>query len=136
MVYLLGNSEEDNLKLDIYYTNSFIQEPHIEDGIRLATVEEIAAMKMDVIQRGGRKKDFWDVHEILENYSIPELIALHEQRYPYSHDPKEILFQLTNFKTADNEFDPICLKGKVWELIKYEILQAAGKTDGQKKMQW
>lgn len=125
MVYLLGNSEEDNLKLDIYYTNSFIQELHIEDGIRLATVEEIAAMKMDVIQRGGRKKDFWDVHEILENYSIPELIALHEQRYPYSHDPKEILFQLTNFKTADNEFDPICLKGKVWELIKYEILQAA-----------
>ncbi|MGN6291312.1 MAG: nucleotidyl transferase AbiEii/AbiGii toxin family protein [Chitinophagaceae bacterium] len=122
--YLLGNSEEDNLKLDIYYTDPFIQEPHIEEDIRLATVEEIAAMKMDVIQRGGRKKDFWDLHEILESYSIPDLIKLHEQRYPYSHDRAEILLQLTNFENADSEFDPICLKRKVWELIKYEILQA------------
>lgn len=122
--YLLGGSEEDNLKLDIYYTDPFIQAPHIEEGIRLATVEEIAAMKMDVIQRGGRKKDFWDLHEILESYSISDLITLHEQRYPYSHDRAEILFQLTNFENADSEFDPICLKSKVWELIKYEILQA------------
>jgi predicted nucleotidyltransferase len=56
--YLLGNSEEDNLKLDIYYTNSFIQEPHIEDGIRLATVEEIAAMKNGCNTTGRQEKRF------------------------------------------------------------------------------
>jgi predicted nucleotidyltransferase component of viral defense system len=31
----------------------------------MATVEEIIAMKLDVMQRGGRKKDFWDLHELL-----------------------------------------------------------------------
>jgi hypothetical protein len=36
------------------------------DNIRMATSEEITAMKIDVILRGGRKKDFWDVHELWE----------------------------------------------------------------------
>ncbi|WP_394344986.1 hypothetical protein [Echinicola soli] len=25
-------------------------------------------MKMDVVQRRGRKKDFWDLHELLNRY--------------------------------------------------------------------
>ncbi len=75
--YLIGNSEEESIKLDIYYTDAFIQPAHVEDGIRLATVEEIAAMKIDVVHRGGRKKDFWDLDEILEKYSVNELLTLH-----------------------------------------------------------
>ena len=35
------------------------------DNIRLASVAEIIAMKIDVIIRTGRKKDFWDIHEII-----------------------------------------------------------------------
>lgn len=55
--YLIGNNIDDNIKQDIYYTDPFIQPAHIEDGIRLATMEEVAAMKIDVVHRGGRKKD-------------------------------------------------------------------------------
>lgn len=32
------------------------------DGIRMAAVEDVIAMKMNVISHGGRKKDFWDIH--------------------------------------------------------------------------
>lgn len=45
--YLVGNAEDDSVKVDVYYTDDFIQPAHTEDGIRLATVDEIAAMKMD-----------------------------------------------------------------------------------------
>lgn len=121
--YFIGENADSSIKLDIYYADPFIRAPHLEDGIRLATVDEIAAMKVDIIQRGGRKKDFWDIHEILETYSIDDLIALHAERYPYTHDTKQILQQFTNFNQADNDFDPICVKGKVWELVKYDILQ-------------
>lgn len=122
--YLIGKSKSESMKLDMYYTDPFIQPPLLEDGIRLATVEEIAAMKMDVIARGGRKKDFWDLHEMLSSYSISDLMALHEQRHPYTHNKAELRKQLASFDNADNDFDPICLKNKIWELIKYEILQA------------
>jgi len=43
--YYIGNSGEDCVKLDLFYTDKFIQDIILIDGIRLATVEEIIAMK-------------------------------------------------------------------------------------------
>ncbi len=56
--YYIGDSEEDCVKLDLFYTDKFIQDIILIDGIRLATIEEIIAMKIDIISRGGRKKTF------------------------------------------------------------------------------
>jgi len=119
--YTIGTDEENTVKLDVFYTDSFIQDVVAEDEIRLASIEEIIAMKIDVVQRGGRKKDFWDLHELLGRYSIMDMLELHEQRYPYTHDCSLILSNLVNFEIADNDFDPICFKGKYWEFIKADF---------------
>jgi hypothetical protein len=119
--YLVGEDKDNTLKLDIFYTDKFIQPYFIEETIRMATVEEIIAMKLDVVQRGGRKKDFWDLHELFENYSLTQMLDLHEQRYPYSHDRDLIIQNFTDFSLADDEFNPICFKGKYWEFIKEDI---------------
>lgn len=120
--YSVGTDKGDFIKIDIFYTDSFIQAPLIVDGIRIATIEEIIAMKIDVVQRIGRKKDFWDLHELLPKYDLSTMISLHQQRYPYSHDEELILKNITNFNLADADFDPICLKGKYWEFIKEDIV--------------
>ncbi len=52
------------------------------------------------------------------------MLRLHEERYPYSHDEKEILTNFTLFENADADFDPICLKNKYWEVIKLDLLEA------------
>lgn len=119
--YLVGEDKDNTLKLDIFYTDKFIQPYCLEDTIRMATIEEIIAMKLDVVQRGGRKKDFWDLHELFENYSLTQMLDLHEQRYPYSHDRDLIIQNFTDFSLADDEFNPICFKGKYWEFIKEDI---------------
>jgi hypothetical protein len=121
--YILGNSPEDAIKIDLYYTDPFIRNHLTVDSIRLATLEEIIAMKLDVIQRQGRKKDFWDLHALLDQFSIEEMLRLHEERYPYSHDKNLIIKNFTNFSRADDDFDPICLLGKHWEIIKLEIAE-------------
>ncbi|MFK7002049.1 nucleotidyl transferase AbiEii/AbiGii toxin family protein [Flavobacterium oreochromis] len=119
--YFVGENEQNTIKLDIFYTDSFMQ-PFVEvDTIRMASIEEIIAMKVDVIQRGGRKKDFWDLHDLLESYTIPQMIDLHKQRYPYTHDKELIIRNFTYFEEADNDFDPICYKGKYWEFIKEDF---------------
>jgi hypothetical protein len=123
--YYVGNSEEDCVKLDLFYTDEFIQDFLLIDGIRLATVEEIIAMKIDVISRGGRKKDFWDIHELKEDYSIGKMLALHKQRYPFNHDEDHIRRNFSNFQIADDDFSPICLKGKHWEIIKLDMIDFA-----------
>ncbi len=122
--YFVGESEDKSIKLDICYTDPFIRPALVLDGIRLANIDEIVAMKIDVVSRGGRKKDFWDLHELLDTYPIPQMLQLHEERYPYSHNKDEILSNFTKFEDADADFDPICLKGKYWEIIKLDILEA------------
>lgn len=125
--YTIGNSKNDSVKLDIFYTDPFITNEVVINNIRLASIDEIIAMKIDVIQRGGRKKDFWDLHELLDKYDISEMIKLHEKRYPYSHDSKLIHHNLINFSIADDDFDPICLRGKYWEFIKDDFEELAKK---------
>ncbi len=130
--YLIGNDRENALKLDVFHTDAFIRPIKVEDGIRFASVEEIIAMKLDVVQRIGRKKDFWDLHELLSDYSVNEMLRLHRERYPYGHDRMLILDNFTNFYSADDDFDPICLKGKYWEFIKEDIVQAIEAFQNEK----
>lgn len=124
MSYIIGNSHDDAFKLDLYYTDPFIRSAIEKDNVRLATREEIIAMKIDVVQRRGRKKDFWDIHELLETHTINQMIALHEERYPYNHDEALIRANMMDFSSADLDFDPVCLRGKLWEIIKLDIVDA------------
>jgi hypothetical protein len=46
------------LKVDAFYTDPFLEPAKLFGFLRLAGLRDLAAMKMDVLQRGGRKKDF------------------------------------------------------------------------------
>ncbi len=121
--YFIGVSKQNAVKLDVFHTDDFIQAVRKEDHIRMATVEEIIAMKLDVVQRGGRKKDFWDLHELLDTFSLDHMLKLHAQRYPFSHHRETLLANFSDFTQADDDFDPICLKGKYWEFVKEDIIK-------------
>jgi hypothetical protein len=121
--WYIGHSENDAVKIDIYYTDPFIRPVKEEDGIRLASIEDVIAMKLDIIGRGGRKKDFWDLHELTNDYDIPAMIDLYIERYPYGHSKENIRAGFVNFFIAEDDFDPICLSGKHWELIKLDFVQ-------------
>jgi predicted nucleotidyltransferase component of viral defense system len=120
--YFIGDNQLNCIKLDLFYTDKFIDKTILIDGLRLASIEEIIAMKMDVILRTGRKKDFWDIHELKDNYSISEMIALHEKRYPYTHDRNSLKQKFIDFNDADGDFEPDCLRGKYWEFIKLDLI--------------
>jgi hypothetical protein len=117
----VGKNEAASIKTDILYWDApFLDEPIDEDGIRLATVEDIAAMKLDTIALGGRKKDFWDLSEILETHHMGDLLAIYQRKYPW-FDTRDVITGLTNFNTAEQMPDPICYKNKSWENIKQEM---------------
>ena len=119
--YYVGVTEDDLVKLDLFYTDRFVFPELKINTIRLASKEEIVAMKLEVIGYGGRKKDFWDLHELLEYYSLSEMIAFYEKRYQYGHSKEELILMLGNFDNANEDFDPICLHKKKWELIKLDF---------------
>lgn len=121
--YIIGNSAFDSIKLDLFYTDPFIRPIKAIDNIRIASIEDIIAMKLDVIGRKGRKKDFWDLHELHDKYAITEMLTLYAERYPYNHTREELLLGLTNFSLADTDPEPNCLRSKVWPLIKLDFME-------------
>jgi predicted nucleotidyltransferase component of viral defense system len=121
--YSLNHDSNDPVKLDIYYTDPFIFPALDIDGIRMATLEEISAMKLDILLQGGRKKDFWDIHELLEHFTFKQMIGFHEKRYYSNESYKHWKSCLINFDKADGEGEPQCLKGKFWDLIKLDMME-------------
>ena len=96
--YYIGRSEEDAVKLDLMYTDPFLETAEVLDGIRMASVRDIIAMKMNVISRGGRKKDFWDLHMLLDEYPLAEMFALHARRHEWEHNAEELLDKFTDLQ--------------------------------------
>ncbi len=119
--YYIGKDKNDIVKVDLFYTDAFIHPPLVVHNIRMASAGEIAAMKMEVIGHDGRKKDFWDIHELLDIIPLEQMLNLHAERYPYSHTKETLKKKMIDFQYADSDFDPVCLKGKYWELIKEDI---------------
>lgn len=121
--YYVGESEDENIKVDLFYHDEIVDPCDRMDNIRIASLEDVIAMKVDVVARSGRKKDFWDLHELLNTYSVSEMIEFHKYRYESTHDRNQIVANFTNFSCADEDLDPVCLKGKEWELIKLDFVE-------------
>jgi hypothetical protein len=120
----VGYSKDNYIKIDVFYTDEFIEAPLVIENIRMATINEIIAMKLDVVLRGGRKKDFWDLHYFINTISLDEMVALYQKRYPYNDKIANIKHQLIDFNNAENDFEPNCLLGKNWEIIKLDFYES------------
>lgn len=123
--YHIGKSVNEHIKIDLMYADPFLEQAEIIDGIRMAGVKDIIAMKMNVVSRNGRKKDFWDLHQLLHEYPLSDMFDFHAQRYNWEHNEKELLTKFTDFTEAENQPDPICLLHKDWDEIKLDLIDEA-----------
>jgi predicted nucleotidyltransferase component of viral defense system len=118
-LYILYN--EKNIKIDFLRHNYKIIKPSvIEDGVRLHSIEDVAAMKLNAILNRGAKKDFYDIYELLKHYSLHELVSFFKIKYPNTN-VLMLIKSLDYFLDADVEPDPIALNKVKWIDIKEEI---------------
>ena len=88
------------IKVDLFYTDPFIFQPICQDGIRMADEREIAAMKLLAIAGPiKRQKDYWDIHELLQDYTFEEMVQWGLMRHPYSLTIEDII---EGFKRIDD----------------------------------
>ena len=75
--------EIDGVQIDcIAHQYPWLQEPEEEDGIRLAGLPDICAMKLNAITGNGtRIKDFIDVAWLSTHYSLNQMLDFYEQKY-------------------------------------------------------
>lgn len=96
--------------------------------IRMLSVPDVAAMKLNDIANRGSKKDFFDLSRLLEIHPLGEMLGFFESRYPNS-DLFIVLRSLAWFDDADQEPDPVSLSGITWERVK-EIVTTALRSEG------
>lgn len=92
-------------------------------GIRFWSVEDVIAMKLGAVSSRGAKKDFWDLAELLDHYSLAQMIQFFTAKYANS-DPGYVVRSLTYFDDAEPQIDPITLNAVTWPEVKQRVLQA------------
>ncbi len=114
------------IKVDIVKHHYFplIDQPIVEEGIRLFGVRDLMAMKIAAILKRGVKKDFWDIAELLNHYTVEDFINAYNTKYPNQQVLISIPQALTYFADAEESEDPISLKGQTWKGVKMAIQQA------------
>jgi hypothetical protein len=122
----LSEGQEPPIKVDFFYTEPFIFPTIEEEGLRMADQREIAAMKLGVIgNQIYRQKDYWDVHDLLENYSLSEMIQWALQRDPYSFTRDDIIKGLQQVdQVEESPTGIVSLKPlSYWELKVLDLME-------------
>ncbi len=102
----------DDIKIDlIAHQYPWLKPVNEIEGIRMASLEDIGAMKVHaIVQSGSRFKDFVDVYYLLEHLSNKELIDTYQKKYP---DTNPVLAQNALIYFSDIDFDiPVNLMEK------------------------
>jgi len=109
----------DKIKVDIvYYPHPLIAEIETVDSIRFYSDKDLMAMKIQAILGRGKKKDFWDIAELLQHYSLEEVITCHKSKYPSQMLGISIPSALTYFVDADESEDPETIRPITWNGVK------------------
>ncbi|MFT3740272.1 MAG: nucleotidyl transferase AbiEii/AbiGii toxin family protein [Breznakibacter sp.] len=94
-----------------------------ENGIRLASINDIAAMKVNAIcVSGERVKDFIDIHELLKTKKMSDILECYSKKYSQrsiTHAAKSIVY----FDDVDTTDWPVLIKEKklTWKSVRENI---------------
>jgi predicted nucleotidyltransferase component of viral defense system len=122
LVYLVKN-----VRVGFYGYGFPLIAPFIEvEGIRMASMEDIALMKLDAMLSRAARKDFYDLYFICKTIPLKQIFKNAHQKYPSIRDfESQATKRLVYFENAENESEPYLLESVAWQTVKeYFITQA------------
>lgn len=114
----------DGVKIDcVTYPYKWLRLAVVSDGIRLADIPDIAAMKLAAATNRGTRKDFVDVYFLLRKYSLRQMLDWYAEKYPDGNDYL-VLRSLVYFDDAELEPMPNMLTPVEWKSVTKAIESA------------
>jgi hypothetical protein len=93
-------------------------------SVRVASLEDLACMKVSAIAGRGAAKDFWDLYELLQrgvaNGDLSSLLQLYRQKFPIE-DIGHAVRSMAYFAEADAAPLPRGLTPDHWSAIKSDV---------------
>lgn len=95
--------------------------PWADRGCLLASLDDLACMKLAAVTQRGAKKDFVDVYALGRRHRpLAEMLRLYQKKYSVA-DIGHVLYGLVYFEEADSERMPRLLWDANWRTIKRTI---------------
>jgi Nucleotidyl transferase AbiEii toxin, Type IV TA system len=116
-----------DIKVDLFHVDLEMKlPPIIEDGMRLANLMDVAAMKMEAMVQRREKKDYIDLHFIFKKLDPLKCLEHFHQVDRYC-SPKSVAFALTEVESAvKNKSEmPTMLMPVDWNEIENEFRSLA-----------
>ena len=103
-----------------YYKYPLLKKTLPFEGIQLANLPDIAAMKIHAIEDRGTRRDFVDIYFLSKKYTLEEMLVFYQKKYSALEDHLySILRALDYFEDAEQESQmPKMLLEINWEEIK------------------
>ena len=93
-----------------------------EMGTPLASLDDLACMKLSAVAQRGARKDFYDLHALLTHHRpLKELLGLYQHKFSVQ-DLTPVIYGLAYFDDAEQEPEPVLLVNISWRQIKKDIL--------------
>ncbi len=125
----------DNVDFDfISHKYPSIKPLETVEGIRMMSLQDIAAMKVNaIVNSGERVKDFIDIHYLLKGMEISDILDHYCYKYP-NVDVNTAISSLSYHQDVDLNV-PVVLKDKTlkWQDVSRSINQAVRKYHEQQK---
>ena len=118
----------DEVKIDIVrHPHPLVRPLQNIENMRLFSTEDIIAMKVQAILGRGKKKDFWDIAELLKHFSVADFIRFHKEKYTTQNLLITVPQAITYFVDAEESEDPISLKNQTWKGVQNFIQNKVSK---------
>jgi Nucleotidyl transferase AbiEii toxin, Type IV TA system len=113
----------NDIKVDfVSYPYRWLKNAIVAEGIKLAALEDILAMKLAAITNRGTKKDFIDMYFLLKEYSLDDMLSFYKEKYP-DGSPFLVLKSLIYFNDAEDEEMPFMFAPLSWQTVKETIVE-------------
>lgn len=110
----------EGLRVGFYgYGYEMVAPMLIAESVKIASVADIALMKLDALLSRASRKDFHDLYAICQRTNLRELLNLAPQKYPSIRDfEAQVARHMVYFERAERE-SPVPLIEEVdWETVK------------------
>lgn len=117
----------NEIKVDfVNYGYPWLSEAICEDSITIASIDDIAPMKLSAITNRGTKKDFVDLYFLLDRFAFPDILGLYHKKYPDASD--FLLYKsLVYFDDAEHDPMPRMFQPVSWDQVKKRIMEIADR---------
>ncbi len=115
----------DNVKFSLFaYKYKLIEPKKVYGNMWLASLSDLAAMKLDTILGRGTKRDLIDIYFLSQRFSLKKLFGFYQKKYA-NFEERELMIKkaLVFFDDADKDEMPDMILKISWDKIKKWLVE-------------